>query len=98
MRLHRSRGPMNAKYSKPERSEEIEALAERAERGEDVSIHFTNQHVAKQHVNIDFPLALLRQIDAECQRVDITRQAWIKMVCSERLHQLQNSQSPSEGR
>ena len=76
---------MNAKSSKHKDVGEIEALAERAERWEDVSAHFTNQHVAKQRVNIDFPLALLRQIDAACQRVGITRQAWIKMVCAERL-------------
>lgn len=67
--------------------EDIEAIAERAERGEDVSAHFTNQHIAKQRVNIDFPLGLLRQIDAECQRIGVTRQAWIKMVCDERLRQ-----------
>ncbi len=67
--------------------EDIEAIAERAERGEDVSAHFTNQHIAKQRVNVDFPLGLLRQIDAECQRIGVTRQAWIKMVCDERLRQ-----------
>ena len=68
--------------------EEIEEIAERAERGEDISAHFTNRHVAKQRVNIDFPLELLRQIDTECQRVGVTRQAWIKMVCDERLRQM----------
>lgn len=51
------------------------------------SYSFTNRHVAKQRVNIDFPLALLRQIDDECRRVVVTRQAWIKMVCDERLRQ-----------
>ena len=74
-------------------TEDIEAIAERAERGEDVSAYFTNQHVAKQRVNIDFPLGLLRRIDAECQRVGVTRQTWIKMVCNERLRQTPKSAS-----
>ena len=71
--------------SKSKALDEIEAIAERAERGEDVSAHFTNRHVAKQRVNIHFPLDLLRQIDAECARIGIPRQAWIKMACDERL-------------
>jgi hypothetical protein len=74
--------------SKSEALDEIEAIAERAERGEDVSASFTNRHVAKQRVNIDFPLDLLRQIDAECARIGIPRQAWIKMACDERLRQM----------
>lgn len=65
---------------------DIEDIAERAERGEDISAHFTRKYTVKQRVNIDFPLALLREIDAECQRVGVTRQAWIKMVCAEYLH------------
>ena len=77
---------MNAKSSQHEQVN-IEEIAERAQRGEDVSAHFTGQYTVKQRVNIDFPLALLRQIDAECQRVGVTRQAWIKMVCAEYLRQ-----------
>ena len=76
---------MNAKPGKPAQMEEIEAIAERAERGEDISAHFTKTFVAKQRVNIDFPLALLREIDAECGRIGVTRQAWIKVVCAEHL-------------
>ena len=79
---------MSEKSTKRRVSEDIEAIAERAERGEDVSAHFTNRHVAKQRVNIDFPLELLREIDSECQRVGVTRQAWIKMICDERLRQV----------
>jgi hypothetical protein len=78
---------MSKKSTKRTVSADIEAIAERAERGEDVSAHFTNRYVAKQRLNIDFPLALLRAIDAECQRVGVTRQAWIKMVCDARLRQ-----------
>ena len=65
---------MSEKSTKRKVSEDIEAIAERAEHGEDVSAYFTNRHVAKQRVNIDLPLELLRQIDTECQRVGVTRQ------------------------
>jgi hypothetical protein len=70
---------------------DIEEIAKRAERGEDVSAHFTGQHRAKQLVNIDFPLNLLRRIDAECERLGVTRQAWIKMVCDERIQQIESN-------
>jgi len=75
----------------PHKKMMIEEIAERAERGEDVSAHFTRQYRAKQLVNIDFPLNLLRQIDAECQRLGVTRQAWIKMVCDERIQQIESN-------
>lgn len=39
---------MSEKSTKREVSEVIEAIAERAERGEDVSANFTNRHVARQ--------------------------------------------------
>ena len=83
---------MNKRSDKSEAFDEIEAIADRAEQGEDVSAHFTNRHVAKQRVNIDFPLDLLRQIDAECARIGVPRQAWIKMACDERLRQVESPQ------
>ena len=83
---------MSKKSIEGKGTQDIEDIAERAERGEDVSTHFTNRHVAKQRVNIDFPLELLRQIDAECQRIGVTRQAWIKMTCDERLRRVVSTQ------
>ena len=80
---------MNEQSDKSSPHTDIETIAEQAERGEDVSAYFTNQHVAKQWVNVDFPLDLLRQIDTECRRAGVTRQAWIKMVCAEWLWQRQ---------
>ena len=65
--------------------ENIEEIAEKAQRGQDISKYFTGQYVAKQRVNIDFPLELLRMIDAECRRIGITRQGWIKMACDEKI-------------
>lgn len=67
---------------------DIEEIAEQAERGEDVSRHFSGKHTAKQRVNVDFSLALLREIDADCRRVGVSRQAWIKLACDERMRQI----------
>ncbi len=75
---------MNKKLASRER---IEAIAEAAQRGEDVSAHFSGKYQSKQRVNVDFPLPLLRLIDQECRSIGITRQAWIKMVCDERLRE-----------
>ena len=76
---------MNTKPGKPDQADDLEAIAERAERGEDVSAHFTQHYTAKQRVNVDFPLVLLREIDATCRRLGVTRQAWIKLACAESL-------------
>lgn len=75
------------------RVEDIEKIAEKAHRGEDVSDHFTGDFVAKQRVNIDFPLELLKMIDAECRRIGITRQGWVKMACDEKLRRTVNKQT-----
>ncbi|MBI3757159.1 MAG: hypothetical protein HY267_04200 [Deltaproteobacteria bacterium] len=75
----------------PDKKVDIEEIAERAEKGEDVSSYFTGQHHAKQNVTVDFPLLLLQQIDAECGRLGVARQAWIKMVCDERIRQIASS-------
>jgi hypothetical protein len=80
---------MTKKRSKTTASLSIEEIAERAEKGFDVSEHFSGQHLAKQFVSIDFPLELLHAIDTECRQVGVTRQAWIKMACDERLRQIQ---------
>lgn len=80
---------MTKKHSNPLNSISIEEIAEQAEQGLDVSEHFTGQHSVKKFVSIDFPLELLQAIDAECRQVGVTRQAWIKLACDERLRQIQ---------
>ena len=70
---------------RPGKTQDIEEIAERAQHGQDISKYFTGRHVAKQRVNIDFPLELLKMIDAECRRIGITRQGWIKMACDEKI-------------
>lgn len=67
---------------------DIEEIARRAQSGEDVSEHFTGEFAARQRLNVDFPLELLREIDAECRLVGVSRQAWIKMTCDDRLRQI----------
>jgi hypothetical protein len=64
---------------------DIEEIARKAANGGVVSEFFTNQPVAKQRVNVDFPLEMVRAIDAECQAIGLTRQDWIKLACDARL-------------
>ena len=78
---------MNKKRSK---ETEIEEIAKRAHAGEDVSSHFTGRHQAKQRISLDLPLRFLRLIDEECKRMGISREAWIKMACDERLRQAES--------
>ena len=71
--------------NKHNKTKNIEEIAERANRGEDVSPYFTGDHVAKQRVNVDFPLDSVKIIDQECRRLGITRQSWIKIACDEKI-------------
>jgi len=73
---------------------DIEEIARRAHAGVDVSEQFTGKFLAKQRVNVDFPLDFLREIDAECRLVGVTRQAWIKMASDERLRQIRGGRVP----
>jgi hypothetical protein len=68
---------------------DIEEIAQQADYGADVSEHFTGDFQAKQQINIAFPLELLKSIDAECQLQKIGRQDWIKMVCAEKIREIQ---------
>ena len=70
---------------------DIEEIAQQAHLGKDVSEHFTGHFQVKQQINIDFPLELLRSIDVECQLQKMSRQDWIKMVCAEKLREVQAS-------
>jgi uncharacterized pyridoxal phosphate-containing UPF0001 family protein len=72
---------------------DIEEIAQLAHSGADVSEHFTGHFQANQHINIAFPLELLRSIDAECQLQKINRQDWIKIVCAEKIREVQSSET-----
>lgn len=59
-----------------------EEIAKRADRGEDISAHFTNQGEmmppAIQRVNVDFSIGMLEELDATARELNISRQAVIK--------------------
>lgn len=68
---------------------DAEAIAERAERGQDVSAHFTNQFTVVrpkvQRVNVDFTSLMLKELDREAETLNISRQAVIKTMLREAL-------------
>jgi len=77
--------------SKSTEIKDIEEIAHQAHLGADVSKHFTGHFQAKQQINITIPLELLHSIDAECQLLHIDRQDWIKVVCAEKIREIQAS-------
>ncbi len=71
--------------SKPVDAEEI---AEMADRGQDISAHFTNQFTVirpVQRVNVDFTVPMLRELDREAETLNVSRQAVIKTMLREAL-------------
>jgi hypothetical protein len=76
---------MNKKSTK---TQDIEEIAEQAQAGADVSDQFTGNFRVKQHLTIALPLDFIHQIDAECQRQQISRQEWIKRACAAQLNSL----------
>ena len=68
---------------------DAEEIAERADRGEDISAHFTNQfkvvRPAVQRVNVDFTGPMLKELDREAEALNISRQAVIKTMLREAL-------------
>ncbi len=71
--------------SKPVDAEEI---AEMADRGQDISAHFTSQFTMVrpvQRVNVDFTAPMLKELDREAETLNISRQAVIKTMLREAL-------------
>lgn len=66
-----------------------ERIAEMADRGKDVSSHFTNRFTvvrpAVQRVNIDFATPMLKELDREAEMLNVSRQAVIKTMLREAL-------------
>ena len=65
-----------------------EAIARRADRGEDISRFFTNRGQMMppvQRVNVDFSQEMLRELDDAARRLNISRQAVIKTLVREGL-------------
>ncbi len=66
-----------------------EKIAEMADRGQDLSAHFTNRFAvvrpAVQRVNVDFAAPMLQELDREAETLNISRQAVIKTMIREAL-------------
>ena len=72
------------------RSPSAEQIAKRAERGQDVSPFFTNRGRMMpplETVAVDFPIDLLKEIDAEAAALSVSRQALIKTLIRHALDQ-----------
>ena len=75
---------------KRKRTVSAEAIARRAERGEDVSAHFTNRGRMMppiQRVNVDFTAPMLQELDDAARDLNISRQAVIKTLIRQALDQ-----------
>jgi hypothetical protein len=68
---------------------DAEKIAEMADRGQDISAHFTNQFTVVrpgiQRVNVDFTVPMLQELDREAETLNISRQAVIKTMLREAL-------------
>jgi hypothetical protein len=67
-----------------------DAVADMADRGEDISRFFTNtgkMMPAIQRVNVDFTLPMLKELDEEARALNISRQAVIKTLLRHALDQ-----------
>ncbi|HWZ44046.1 MAG TPA: hypothetical protein VNW97_11245 [Candidatus Saccharimonadales bacterium] len=80
-----------------------EAIAVRADRGQDVSSFFTNAgQMMKpvQRVNVDFTSSMLKELDIAAKDLNISRQALIKTLVRQALDQkyLARTMRPKEKR
>src|SRR5439155_6459706 len=65
-------------------------IAEKASRGEDISVYFTNKFTIVRPVhraNGDLTQAMLRQLDARAAQLNVSRQAIIKTLLSQALEE-----------
>jgi hypothetical protein len=65
-------------------------IAEKATRGEDISGHFTNQFAVVKpirRVNVDLTQGMLRELDQRAARLNVSRQAVIKLLLARALEE-----------
>jgi hypothetical protein len=65
-------------------------IAEKASRGEDVSVYFTNKFTVTKpvrRVNVDLTQGMLRELDERAARLNISRQAVIKTLLGRALEE-----------
>ena len=74
-------------------------IAEIASRGEDVSAYFTNKFTVVRpirRVNVDLTQGMLRELDARAARLNVSRQAVIKTLLGQALHEEQEKRPRSK--
>ena len=72
------------------KSPTADEIADRADRGEDISPYFTNEGRMKkpvQRVNVDFAVEMLHELDTVAEELNISRQAVIKSYLRQALDQ-----------
>ena len=77
-----------------------EAIARRADRGEDISGFFTNSGRMMppiQRVNVDFAAPMLSELDDAAKELNISRQAVIKTLIRQALDQRYLARKPTAG-
>lgn len=81
---------MKITHKKKAAAVDVEEIARKATRGEDVSRFFTNQGRMVQpiqRVNVDFTGAMLGELDAAAEELNVSRQAIIKTFLRQALDQ-----------
>jgi len=76
--------------SKTRKPASAEAIARRADRGENISHFFTNSGRMMEpirRVNVDFAPSMLKELDGTAQELNISRQAVIKTLIRQALDQ-----------
>jgi len=74
----------------PKRTPTADEIADKADRGEDISSYFTNRFTVVRpirRVNIDLTQGMLRDLDARAARLNISRQAVIKTLLGQALQE-----------
>jgi hypothetical protein len=67
-----------------------ESIGKRADRGQDISSHFTNtgrMMPPVQRVNVDFAQDMLKELDMVAQQLNVSRQAVIKIFVRQALNE-----------
>jgi hypothetical protein len=74
---------MKQKKIKPITAEELDA---KIERGEDIFPYLDVKHAVMVHrVNVDFPAWIIKRLDHEATKLNVSRQAIIKMWIHDRI-------------
>ena len=74
----------------PKKTLTADEIADRASRGEDVSSYFTDNFTVVRpvrRVNVDLTQGMLRDLDAQAARLNISRQAVIKTLLGRALNE-----------